>query len=126
MQEKLLEIKPLKGNQHIFQSSVNASGVIGIIFAMSVMHISKTYSTALATFCNFISSLIGSPWSIFERNSWKYALVYFVLIVFFTWFYTQVTFKPDEMAENMHKSSGFIPGIRPGEHTANYIDKVLT
>ncbi|MCJ7691539.1 MAG: preprotein translocase subunit SecY, partial [Clostridiaceae bacterium] len=53
-------------------------------------------------------------------------VVYFVLIVFFTWFYTQVTFKPDEMAENMHKSSGFIPGIRPGENTANYINKVLT
>lgn len=52
--------------------------------------------------------------------------MYFLLIIFFTWFYTQVTFKPDEMAENMHKSAGFIPGIRPGEPTANYIEKVLT
>jgi preprotein translocase subunit SecY len=53
-------------------------------------------------------------------------LIYFILVIFFTWFYTQVTFKPDEMAENMHKSSGFIPGIRPGDSTANYIDKILT
>lgn len=49
----------------------------------------------------------------------------FLLVIFFTWFYTEVTFKPEEMAENMHKSSGFIPGIRPGEPTAEYITKVL-
>ena len=49
--------------------------------------------------------------------------MYLVLIIFFTWFYTQITFKPDEMSENMHKSSGFIPGIRPGEPTARYIEK---
>ncbi len=53
-------------------------------------------------------------------------MLYFVLTVFFTWFYTVVTFKPDEMAENMHKSSGFIPGIRPGEPTAEYIERVIT
>ena len=47
------------------------------------------------------------------------------MVIFFTWFYTGVTFKPDEMAENMHKSSGFIPGIRPGEPTAKYIGGVL-
>jgi preprotein translocase subunit SecY len=55
-----------------------------------------------------------------------YSIVFFLLILFFSWFYAQVTFKPDEMAENMHKSSGFIPGIRPGDNTAKYIEKVLT
>jgi len=117
--------KVFKGQSTHIPIGVNASGVIGIIFAMSVMTFPETIAqlkptSAIAKF------IVGSPWSIFEKNSWKYALVYFVLIVFFTWFYTQVTFKPDEMAENMHKSSGFIPGIRPGENTATYIDMVLT
>ena len=54
-----------------------------------------------------------------------YPICYAVLTIFFTWFYTQITFKPDEMAENMHKSSGFIPGIRPGQETAIYLEKLL-
>ena len=117
--------KIFKGQSTHIPIGVNASGVIGIIFAMSVMTFPETIAqlkptSAIAKF------IVGSPWSIFEQNSWKYAVVYSVLIVFFTWFYTQVTFKPDEMAENMHKSSGFIPGIRPGENTATYIDMVLT
>ncbi|MGH4120650.1 preprotein translocase subunit SecY [Clostridium sp.] len=117
--------KVFKGQSTHIPIGVTASGVIGIIFAMSVMTFPETIAQIkpASGFANFIQN---SPWSIFERNSWKYATVYFVLIVFFTWFYTQVTFKPDEMAENMHKSSGFIPGIRPGENTANYIDRVLT
>ena len=117
--------KAFKGQSTHIPIGVTASAVIGIIFAMSVMTLPETIAQLKPT--SWIAKfIIGSPWSIFERNSWKYATVYFVLIVFFTWFYTQVTFKPDEMAENMHKSSGFIPGIRPGENTATYIDKVLT
>lgn len=117
--------KTFKGQSTHIPINVNGSGVIGIIFAMSVMTFPETIAQLKPTssIAKFITS---SPWSIFERNSWKYATVYFVLIVFFTWFYTQVTFKPDEMAENMHKSSGFIPGIRPGGNTATYIDMVLT
>ena len=117
--------KVFKGQSTHIPIGVNASGVIGIIFAMSVMTFPATIAQLKPTsaIAKFIT---GSPWSIFQTNTWKYALVYFVLIVFFTWFYTQVTFKPDEMAENMHKSSGFIPGIRPGENTATYIDSVLT
>jgi len=117
--------KVFKGQSTHIPIGVNASGVIGIIFAMSVMSFPATIAELKPT-SSIAKFIVGSPWSIFEKNSWKYALVYFVLIVFFTWFYTQVTFKPDEMAENMHKSSGFIPGIRPGENTATYIDSVLT
>jgi preprotein translocase subunit SecY len=117
--------KVFKGQSTHIPIGVTASGVIGIIFAMSVMTFPETIAQLKPTsaIAKFIT---GSVWSPFVQNSWKYAVVYFVLIVFFTWFYTQVTFKPDEMAENMHKSSGFIPGIRPGENTAIYIDKVLT
>ncbi|MBU3091380.1 preprotein translocase subunit SecY [Clostridium sp. CF011] len=117
--------KVFKGQSTHIPIGVTASAVIGIIFAMSVMTFPETIAQLKPT-SSIAKFIVGSPWSIFEKNSWKYSLVYFVLIVFFTWFYTQVTFKPDEMAENMHKSSGFIPGIRPGENTATYIDKVLT
>ncbi|MDU7109822.1 MAG: preprotein translocase subunit SecY, partial [Clostridium perfringens] len=58
-------------------------------------------------------------------KTWMYPVLYALLTIFFTWFYTQITFKPDEMAENMHKSSGFIPGIRPGKPTEIYLEKVL-
>lgn len=117
--------KVFKGQSTHIPIGVTASGVIGIIFAMSVMTFPETIAKLKPE--AWISRVIsGSRWSPFVQNSWKYALMYFVLIVFFTWFYTQVTFKPDEMAENMHKSSGFIPGIRPGANTAVYIDKVLT
>ncbi len=122
---KAVGAKVFKGQSTHIPIGVTASGVIGIIFAMSVMTFPETIAQ-LRPGSGFATFITDSPWSIFERNSWKYATVYFVLIVFFTWFYTQVTFKPDEMAENMHKSSGFIPGIRPGENTANYIEKVLT
>ncbi|MCB2341422.1 preprotein translocase subunit SecY [Clostridium estertheticum] len=117
--------KVFKGQSTHIPIGVNASGVIGIIFAMSVMMFPATIAQVKPT-SSIAKFITGSRWSVFEANTWKYALVYFVLIVFFTWFYTQVTFKPDEMAENMHKSSGFIPGIRPGENTATYIDSVLT
>jgi preprotein translocase subunit SecY len=69
--------------------------------------------------------ITGSPYSVFKTDTYLYAATFLLLILFFTWFYTQITFKPDEMAENMNKSSGFIPGIRPGEPTARHIEKVL-
>ncbi|MBV7274655.1 preprotein translocase subunit SecY [Clostridium thailandense] len=116
--------KVYKGQSTHIPINMNGSAVIGIIFAISVMQFPLTIGQFWpnSAFYNFIST---SKFSLFKQNSWQYALTYFVLTIFFTWFYTEVTFKPDEMAENMHKSSGFIPGIRPGEPTANYIEKVL-
>lgn len=117
--------KTFKGQSTHIPINLNSSGVIAIIFAMSVM----AFPTTIAQFWptkGWAKALVGGTYSPFKSNSWQYALIYFILTIFFAWFYTQVTFKPDEMAENMHKSSGFIPGIRPGEHTATYIEKVLT
>ncbi len=96
-----------------------------LIFAMSVMSFPETIAQIWpnSSFAKFVQ---GSPWSIFDSKSYKYAVAYFVLILFFAWFYTLITFKPEEMAENMNKSSGFIPGIRPGEKTATYLEKILT
>lgn len=109
-------------NTHI-PINVNSTGVIAIIFAMSVMQ-----------FPLVITQLFLDPaskWrSVFESGvlSMKgpvYPIIYVLLIIFFTWFYTSVTFKPDEMAENLQKSGGFIPGIRPGQPTENFLTNVL-
>lgn len=117
--------KVYKGQSTHIPVNVNASAVIGIIFAISVMQFPTTIGQFWpeSAFYKFVTL---NPYSPFRQDNWLYSVVYFLLTVFFTWFYTQVTFKPDEMAENMHKSSGFIPGIRPGQPTEEYIDRVLT
>jgi preprotein translocase subunit SecY len=101
--------------------NINSSAIIAIIFAMSVM---RFPSMILQFFpkSTAYSLVLNGKYSIFKDSSVAYMVAEFVLIIFFTWFYTQITFKPDEMAENMHKSSGFVPGIRPGDPTARYIE----
>ncbi|MCY6957380.1 preprotein translocase subunit SecY [Clostridium brassicae] len=113
-----------KGQSTHIPINMNSSGIIAIIFAMSVMQFPATIGGFWqnSAFYKFIT---GSKYSIFRYNSWPYALATIVLVIFFTWFYTEVTFKPDEMAENIHKSAGFVPGIRPGEPTARFIERVL-
>lgn len=113
-----------KGQSTHIPINITSSSVIGIIFAMSVMQFPATIATFVpeSAFSKFITT---SNYSLFKDKSWQYMVTYFILTIFFTWFYTLVTMKPDEMAENMHKSSGFIPGIRPGEATERYIEKVL-
>ena len=59
-------------------------------------------------------------------NQWFYAIAYFVLVFLFTYFYTAVTFDPDQISTNLQKSGGFIPGVRPGQSTSDYISKILT
>lgn len=104
---------------------LNSAGVMAIIFGMSVMEFPIVIAQIWPNsgFANFVNN---SSWSIFKSNTIQYVIAYFVLILFFAWFYTIITFKPDEMAENMNKSSGFIPGIRPGEKTEIYLEKILT
>lgn len=70
--------------------------------------------------------ILTNDWSVFNTKTWMYPVVYALLTLFFTWFYTQVTFKPEEMAENLNKSAGFVPGVRPGEATAVYFERLLT
>ncbi|AGK99202.1 preprotein translocase subunit SecY [Clostridium pasteurianum] len=116
--------KALKGQSSHIPININASAIIAIIFAMSVMQ----FPVIIVQFWPnswIYKSIVSGKYSMFRQNSWEYAVVSFIFIIFFTWFYTQITLKPDEMAENMHKSSGFVPGIRPGEPTARYIEKVL-
>lgn len=117
--------KVVKSQSSHIPISLNSSGVMAIIFGMSVMQFPAVIASIWpnSSFAKFVTR---SPWSIFQEHTLKYVVAYFLLILFFAWFYTIITFKPDEMAENMNKSSGFIPGIRPGEKTAIYLEKILT
>jgi len=99
---------------------VNTAGVIPPIFASSIL-----------MFPQQIASFVQTPWmqrisEALHPGDWRYNLLYVGLIVFFCYFYTAVTFNPVDVADNMKKYGGFIPGIRPGRATAAYINKVLT
>jgi preprotein translocase subunit SecY len=100
---------------------VNTAGVMPIIFAQSIMFIPSTILTFFPE-SEFMQSLAGY----FQYTSLTYAFFYGVLIVFFTYFYTAIAFNPKDVSENMQKQGGFIPGIRPGKHTSDFIDNILT
>jgi preprotein translocase subunit SecY len=100
---------------------VNTAGVMPIIFAQSIMFIPSTILTFFPE-SEFMQGLSGY----FEYTSFTYSFFYAVLIVFFTYFYTAIAFNPKDVSENMQKQGGFIPGIRPGKHTADFIDNILT
>jgi preprotein translocase subunit SecY len=100
---------------------VNTAGVMPIIFAQAIMFIPSTILTFFPE-SEFMQSLSGY----FQYTSFTYSFIYGLLIVFFTYFYTAIAFNPKDVAENMQKQGGFIPGIRPGKHTADFIDNILT
>ena len=122
---KAVGSKVMRGQSTHIPLSIIGSAVIAIIFAMSVMMFPKTIAEFFPSH-NWAIWITTSSYSIFNESTWMYPVVYALLTIFFTWFYTQITFKPDEMAENLHKSAGFVPGIRPGDATEKYFEKVLT
>ena len=99
---------------------VNTSGVIPPIFASSIMMFPATIVSFITV--SWMQDLINS----LRPGSLLYELLYVIMIFFFCYFYTAITFNPVDVAENIKKQGGFIPGIRPGKRTADYIDKVLT
>jgi preprotein translocase subunit SecY len=100
---------------------VNTAGVMPIIFAQSIMFIPSSVATILPE-----SGLKDALEIYFGRSSAVYMSFYFLLIVFFTYFYTAIVLNPVDLADNMKKQGGFIPGIRPGKHTSDFIDNVLS
>jgi preprotein translocase subunit SecY len=109
-----------EGRKTFIPLRINSSGVMPIIFAQSLIIVPGT----LATFSNV-------PWlkqfaSYFSVTSWVYLVCLFLLIVFFAYFYTSIIFNPVDLAENLKKQGGFIPGVKPGAATADYIDEVLS
>ncbi len=104
---------------------VNQAGVIPIIFAMSIMLFPGMISSFFAHAANPTVANIASIIDDIFKNQWFYGAAYFILVVLFTYFYTAVTFDPKNIAENLQKQGGFIPGIRPGHTTAEYLNRVL-
>lgn len=117
--------RKMYGGQSTFiPLKVAMAGVIPIIFAMSILSFPATIVGL------FGQPAAGSFWAkfvgLFSTNSWFYAILYFLLIIFFTYFYTSIQFNPIEMANNMKKNGGFVLGIRPGKPTSDFISKVLS
>jgi len=109
-----------EGQKSFIPLRVNSAGVMPIIFAQSFIVIPGT----LAAFSSM-------PWlrtlsEIFQPQTWPYYVTYAALILFFTYFYTAIIFNPVDLAENLKKQGAFIPGVKPGTRTAEYIDRVLT
>ncbi len=102
---------------------VNQAGVIPVIFASSLLYL-PTLFTQLDTDKGEVSVFVDNY--ITKPNSWLHILLYFSMIIFFTYFYVSITFNPTEVADNMKKYGGFVPGIRPGRPTAEYLDFILS
>lgn len=100
---------------------INQAGVIPVIFASSIL----AFPSTIGTFFGKDSTIIGTILSYLKSGEFLYSLIYVGLIIFFTYFYTAVIFNPVDVADNMRKYGGFIPGIRPGKPTADYIEKIL-
>lgn len=106
---------------------LNQAGVIPIIFALSILLFPQFILGIISGSVSnegvkaFASSVLA-----FLSNGWVYAILYFVLVVLFTYFYTAVTFDPHQISENLQKNGAFIPGVRPGQSTSEFIGRVLT
>lgn len=104
---------------------VNQAGVIPIIFALSFLLFPQMLINFLATFNNETVKLISDTLLSIITNQFVYGASYFILVVMFTYFYTAVTFDPESIASNLQKSGAFIPGVRPGVSTSEYLSNVL-
>lgn len=118
--KRIIGRKMYGGQSTYIPLRINTAGVIPIIFAQSVV----VFPSTLTTFFNVPALNVVKE--IFSPGGWLYNLTYAILIIFFTYFYTSVVFNPRDLAENMQRYGGFIPGIRPGEKTAEYLDRSLT
>ena len=105
---------------------INQAGVIPIIFALSIILFPQMILNILASFNVPHVAEMSEKVLAFFQNQELYAGVYFLLVFLFTFFYTAVTFDPDGMSKNLQRTGAFIPGIRPGTHTSEYLGKLIT
>lgn len=102
------------------------AGVIPIIFALSILLFPQIIANFFSSSSHAILKSIADAMTAFLQNQFLYGAVYFVLVFLFTYFYTAVTFDPESMSHNLQKNGAFIPGVRPGQSTAEYVSKILT
>jgi preprotein translocase subunit SecY len=115
-----------QGGQTFLPLRVNQAGVIPIIFAVSILLFPVQIASYFETSPGLVGDIAKTIVAWLSRGSWLYVLMYFLLTVGFTYFYTAFTFKPDETAEELRKNGGFIPGIRPGRPTQDYLARIVT
>jgi len=104
--------------------NINPAGVIPIIFALSIL----LFPGMIAGFLGGVPGFVGTAataMSFFFNNVWVHGILYFLLVILFTYFYTAVTFDPKTISENLQKMGGFIPGVRPGESTTKFLNHIL-
>ncbi|MBA2669711.1 MAG: preprotein translocase subunit SecY [Gemmatimonadetes bacterium] len=109
-----------EGQKSFVPLRVNSAGVMPIIFAQSIIIVPGTF----ATFSD--NQYIASVANWFQYGTWPYYVSFGLLVVFFTYFYTAIIFNPVDLAENLKKQGAFVPGVKPGARTAEYIDRVLS
>jgi len=119
--KKVVGIKMYAGQNTVLPLRLNMAGVIPIIFASSII----TFPSMIRSFFPE-SEAMEEMMQLFSATGPLYNGIYAILIVFFTYFYTAIVFNPIDIADNLKRSGGFIPGIRPGKNTAQYLDNVLT
>lgn len=105
---------------------INQAGVIPIIFALSILLFPQMIFTFLAQATNETVKMIATYGMQIFANQWFYSLFYFVLVFLFTYFYTAVTFDPEAISVNLQKNGAFVPGVRPGQSTSEYLAKIVT
>jgi len=118
--KRMVGRKMYGGTQSFLPLKVDQSGVIAVIFAVSLLAVPMTIGQFMPQ-----SSAAQGIMGFMQGGSWQYNLIYAGLIIFFCYFYNSVSINPQDLADNMKKSGGFVPGIRPGEPTAKYIEWVL-
>ena len=124
--KRMVGRKMYGGTSTYIPLKVNQAGVIPVIFASSLLYIPQLMSTIFGNRTHPQGWVTWIDRYMVRGDSAIYMLSFFVLIIFFTYFYVAITFNPTEVADNMKKYGGFIPGIRPGRPTAEYLNYVLT
>jgi preprotein translocase subunit SecY len=119
--KRIVGNKQYGGARQYIPLKVNAAGVMPIIFAQAIMFIPITFMGF--TNPNDLSSVVRA---FMDHTSFLYNLVFALMIILFTYFYTAITINPTQMAEDMKRNNGFIPGIKPGKKTADYIDEIMS
>ena len=117
--KRIVGNKQYGGARQYIPLKVNAAGVMPIIFAQAIMFVPLTLAGFSGEGGGFFSAFT-------DINGFWYNLVYFIMIVAFTYFYTAITVRPTQMAEDMKRNNGFIPGVKPGKKTAEYLDSIMS
>ena len=119
--KRIVGNKQYGGVRQYIPLKVTAAGVMPIIFAQALMFIPQTIAQFFPTMASNSVLILLS-----DYNSWLHNLLFALLIIVFTYFYTAITVNPNQMADDMKKNSGFIPGVKPGKNTADYIDDIIS